>query len=116
MTPVEKVLALKSKFTEMLDNYKDFVYLFAFKHSFKYLIILIISIVYPVAQFHFNQYGITTFCITHSLMVYLHLTSNPIENEARRGHRGIVAVLENLPQFYVQMREMIEFRYSVNFV
>ena len=116
LTLVGKVLALISKFSEMLDSYKDVIYLFVFRHSFKYLLILIFSIAFPASVQHQLQMGIYLFSITHTLMVYFHLSSNPMENDARREIIHVVAGFENIPQFYVQMREMIELRYSVNII
>lgn len=117
MSIIEKLMALKTKFSEMLDTYKDLIYLFAFRHVIGFLFILIHSIVYPFALFHVSQFGRTTFSITHSLMVHFHLSSNSIERQTRKqGATVFVALWENLPQFFVQMREILKFRNSVNFI
>ena len=51
LNPFQKIMAFKDKFLEVIDQYKDFVYIFSFKHSMVALVLLIYSICYPFSLF-----------------------------------------------------------------
>ena len=49
---VGSISAMKSKFLEIFDLYKDFGYLLYFRHAITQLLVLIISIAAPFALFY----------------------------------------------------------------
>ena len=57
LKPYQKLLAFKDKFLEVIDQYKDIVYLYGFEHTKIALLILIHSITYPFALFCQQQIG-----------------------------------------------------------
>ena len=100
----------------MIDQYKDIVYLYRFKHHIIALFALVHSISYPFALFCQLHIGVDTFGFLHSAMVFYHITSTKLERFARNKFTSVVALNENLTQFLVQMFEVVLFRNSVNFL
>lgn len=105
---------LKSKVLEMFDMYKDYGYLFFFNHKVGNLIVLVYSIMAPIAGYHSTMLGETTYSIKHTLLVHLHLSNSKLEN-IRRGGGVLIALGESFPQLIIQVLELLDFRNSINF-
>lgn len=99
-----------------LDQYKDIGYLLLFKHSFGCLITLALAIVTPFACFHMMFFGNITFSIQHSLLVYFYVLNNKLEDCIREENLKIIALLGNLPTFYVQMIELQNSQNPISFI
>jgi hypothetical protein len=70
LTFVGSILAFKSKFCEVFDQYKDFGYLLYFRHAATQLIVLIISISLPFAKFYHKYIGVSVFSLPQCILVY----------------------------------------------
>ena len=105
---------LKLKALEMFDMYKDYGYLFFFNHKVHNLIVLVFSILFPIALTHNVGLGETTYSIKHTLLVHFHLSNSKLEN-IRRGGGVYIALGESLPQLIIQVSELLDFRNSINF-
>ena len=101
---------------ELFDIYKDMIYTFKFCHKKLQLLILSCSIVWPFALFYQDNIGLFTYSMLHTILVYQGFTSNQLERQARINGKIWKVLLETLPQFCVQMYELVSTRNSINFI
>jgi len=112
-----KKTGLLAKFTwalEMLDMYKDYMYLFAFYHKPWASILLIASIVVPFALSDWlgSDEGFT---FLHNVLNYIGLTDDETDKELRIISVFLIAALENIPQFIIVVYEIFDLKQTVTF-
>ena len=112
-----KKTGLLAKFTwalEMLDMYKDYVYLFAFYHKPWASILLIASIVVPFALSDLEGSS-RDFTFLHNVLNYIGLTDNKNDKQSRILSVFLIAALENIPQFIIVVYEIFDLKQTVTF-
>lgn len=110
---LKKKTGFVNKFTwalEMFDMYKDYVYLFAFLHKTWASILLIASIVVPIALSDLlgsSERGLT---LLHNFLNYIGLTGGEEDKENRIASVFFIAAFENIPQFIIVVREIFDLK------
>lgn len=97
------------------DTWKDNKYIFYLPHEWDMLLLLIFSNVVPAVVTHVKHSGNYTFSMWHSICVSLSIPGFNGRFDKLARNPMTVALIENLPQFLVQMVELSRNKNSVNF-
>ena len=106
---------LKQKIQDISDFCKDCSYLFIYPHTILVSLLLSITIVAPVLNYHVESE--VTDGILRSLTMFFGLTKVVSLLQDRRLIGGLqIALIENVPQFLIQFYELFAFRYTVTWI
>lgn len=100
---------------ELIDLYKDWVYLFAFIHQKWAFCLLIASIVLPFAIVESAGNDGNNFTVAHSFLNYIGLTEDDQDQLNRTFAVFLMAGFENIPQFIIVICEIFQLKYTVTF-
>ena len=110
-----KLATLYTIIFNLWDTYKDNQYIFYLPHEWDMLLLLILSNVVPAVITHVKHSGDYTFSMLHSIFASLSFPGFNGRFDKLARNPTIVALVENLLQFLVQMVELSRNKNSVNF-
>ena len=102
----------------MIDIVKDWFYLYIFKHSFWDYLILLLSITVPFSSINTLVGGgdVEKGLIGNFLQFIGFVVIEDEDQPFRAASIVLIALVENVPQFCIIVKEMIKFRNSVMFI